>query len=162
MKSLKEMGKIKLTNNSTNRWIVFFIIVFVLMIRHEYFQARNGDYSVVAVLLVCFIYLLYTFNKRGAFSYDSESVYLSSIFLTKQIPISNINKISWTFWNMGASMILKWGYCLRYEEENGKSNYFVFYLSESKEDKKELRSFLDLLRKTNPMVKINIDPSDYN
>jgi hypothetical protein len=156
------MGKIRLTNNSANRWVVFFIIVLVLMIRHEYFQARNGDYSVVAVLLVSFLYFLYTFTKKGALSYDNESVYLSSIFLTKQIPISNVNKISWTFGNFGASMVLKWGYCLRYEEENGRSNHFVFYLGVGKDDKKELRSFLDLLRKINPMVKININSSNYN
>jgi hypothetical protein len=53
------MKIVKLTNNSTNRWAVFFLTVFVLLIYHEYLQTRNGNYSVVFLLLICFLYFYY-------------------------------------------------------------------------------------------------------
>jgi hypothetical protein len=46
---------------------------------------------------------------------------------------------------------------LKYEAVNGKSNHFTFYLGVSKDDKKELRVFLESVSKINPMVKIDID-----
>jgi hypothetical protein len=122
---------------------------------HEYNQAtRTGNYYVVILLIVAFLYLLRNYFHIGTLSYDEEKVFIDKFFYKVTIPIENITKIKRSIGSVLYSTNLDFGYRLIYLTQKGKKNYFTFFVQYN--DVTQLKEFVSTVIKKNPAVFIDL------
>jgi hypothetical protein len=145
----------KLSSKRANNLSFIGLIVLLFFIYHEYSQVRKpDDYYVVILLAVIFLYFLYCYFRIGTLSYDEENVYIDKFFYKVTIPIDSILKITRSIGSVLSSTNLEFGYRLSYIKQNGKRNYFIFFVVYS--GIAQIKEFTNLVTRKNPSVVVDL------
>jgi hypothetical protein len=145
----------KLSPGRANNLSFFGLIVLLFFTYHQYSQVRKpDDYYVVILLGAAFLYFLRAFFYIGTLSYDEENVIIDKFFYKVIIPIKNIIKIKRSIGSVLYWTNLDFGYRLSYLTQNGKKNYFIFFVVHNGIAK--LKEFTNLVTSKNPTVVIDL------
>jgi hypothetical protein len=145
----------RLSPKRANNLSFFGLLVLSFFIYHQYSQVRKpDDYYVVFLLVAAFLYFLRAYLHIGTLNYDEENVIIDKFFYRITIPINNITKIKRSIGSVLYWTNLDFGYRLSYLTQNGKKNFFIFFVVYN--DIGPLKEFTNLVIRKNPMVIIDL------